>query len=106
MQDARQRNLLSLHHVKDSIHTSFKPRPGQNRKFLWVLVAMFLLYITPMFGEEVVSYLYTYTVYHWEVGKYSKYRAVTSIVNLFGMTICIPLLNKLNINEAFFSKKK
>ena len=101
MQDARQRNLLSLHHVKDSIQTFFKPRPGQNREFLWVLVAMFLLFITPKLGEGVVSYLYTYTVYHWEVGKYSQYRAVTSIVNLFGMTICIPLLNKLNINEAY-----
>ena len=101
MQDAKQRKLLSLHHVKDSIQTFFKPRPGQNRKFLWVLVAMFLLYITPMFGEGVVSYLYTYTRYHWEVDKYSQYRTVTSIINLFGMTICIPLLNKLSINEAY-----
>ena len=62
---------------------------------------MFLLYITPMFGEGVVSYLYTYTRYHWEVDKYSQYRTVTSIINLFGMTICIPLLNKLSINEAY-----
>ena len=101
MQDARQRNLLSLHHVKDSIQTFFKPRPGHNRKFLWVLVTMFLLFMTPMLGEKVVVYLYTHAVYHWEVDEYSQYRAVTSIVNLFVMTICIPLLNKLSINEAY-----
>ena len=54
-----------------------------------------------MLGEKVVVYLYTHTVYHWEVDEYSQYRAVTSIVNLFVMTICIPLLNKLSINEAY-----
>ena len=52
-------------------------------------------------GEKVVVYLHTYTVYHWEEDEYSQYRAVTSIVNLLGMTICIPLLNKLSINEAY-----
>ena len=62
---------------------------------------MFLLYITPNFGEMVVSYLYTYTRYHWEVHEYSQYRTVMSVVYLFSMTIFIPLLNKLNINEAY-----
>ena len=57
--------------------------------------------MTPMLGEKVVVYLYTHAVYHWEVDEYSQYRAVTSIVNLFVMTICIPLLNKLSINEAY-----
>ena len=39
--------------------------------------------------------------YHWEVDEYSQYRTVTSIVSLVGMTVCIPLLNKLSINEAY-----
>ena len=101
VEKAKKRNLLSLYHVKDSLVTFFKPRPGMNRLLLWVLVTMFLLFITPMFGEGVISYLYTYTRYHWEVDQYSTYQTVTNIIRLVGMTVFVPILNKLSVNEAY-----
>ena len=78
-----------------------RQRPGNNRKFLWLLVAIFLLHITPIFGEGVISYLYTYTRYHWEVDQFSTYSTVTSIIRLIGLVVFVPILNKYCVNEAY-----
>ena len=100
LQSAKKRNVFSSHHVRDSVRAINRQRPGNNRKFLWLLVAIFLLHITPIFGEGVISYLYTYTRYHWEVEQFSTYSTVTSIIWLIGLRVFMPILNKYCVNEV------
>ena len=81
--------MFSWRHVRDAIHVTFRKRNGPNRKFVLLVISIFLFQVIPFFGEGSLSYLYVQTRYKWGVAEYSTYSTVTSIANLTGKLINI-----------------
>ena len=62
---------------------------------------LFIFQVTPLFGEASVSYLYTFYRYDWLMDKFSTYQSVTTFARVIGMTIFIPLIKALDVNETY-----
>ena len=99
--DRKQRKSFSPLVIVDTIKTVFKRRPGKARLYIFVLLAIVVFSIMPMFGEFSVSYSYTFIRYDWQVDENSDYHTITSIVDIVAQAVFIPLMAVLRLNEAY-----
>ncbi len=81
---SNQRGTFSPLHIKDAIVTTFKKRPGPNRKFILLLFALIL--VSALYGRSGagLGYLYVRTRYGWEVEEFSLYKSIDSAVTIIG----------------------
>jgi hypothetical protein len=63
---------------------TIKKRPGPNRKYLFLMMLMMIIYIVPFYGEFTISFLYVRSVFKWEVKEYSQYSSIVSSVGIAG----------------------
>ena len=78
------RHPFSLYHIKDALTVTFKKRPGPNRKYLFLMMLMMIIYIVPFYGEFTISFLFVRSVFKWDVKEYSQYSSIVSSVSIVG----------------------
>ena len=98
---ALKRQSFSPLVIKDVFVSVFKRRPGQERKFVFLLILISIFRCMPCIGENNISYAYTLSRYNWQVEENSDYRSITSLVDLTSQAIFIPLMAYLKWNEAW-----
>ena len=84
MQKSEIRHPFSLYHIKDALTVTFKKRPGPNRKYLFLMMLMMIIYIVPFYGEFTISFLFVRSVFKWDVKEYSQYSSIVSSVGIVG----------------------
>jgi hypothetical protein len=74
---------------------TFKKRPGKNRRYLFILMAIMVLQIIPFYGEFTIAFLYVRKRFQWEVEEYSQYSSIVSAIGIVGSTpvsvLCSPM---------------
>ena len=78
------RNAFSLFHIWDCIYTTFKPRPGLNRRYFLILMTLFSVPIFPYCGDYFIDYFYVRTRFTWSLSDYSNYATIAQGVALVG----------------------
>ena len=76
--------MLSPYYVLDALKVVFKWRPGPNRKFIWLGIAIFVFHLAPFFGEKGILYTYTQIRYDWKIPEYSQFNSITNAISLVG----------------------
>ncbi len=80
----QDRHPFSLFHIKDAIVTTFKPRPGPNRKYMLLFLVVLSICKAQFEGELSTAYYYVRTRYQWEVIEYSNYLSITAYASIIG----------------------
>ena len=93
------RSAFSLFHIWDCIHTTFKSRPGRNRRYFLILMTLFSVPIFPYCGDYFIDYYYVRTQFSWGFTDYSNYATIVQGAALVGMTTYFSL--KVRIFQKF-----
>ena len=86
----KKRTLISWKHIRDAIRVMIKKRSYNRRLYLNMSMVIFIMVITPIFGELNIRYLYVRTRYGWEVDEYSRYTTFDSSLSIIGKVIELP----------------
>ena len=89
------RSAFSPFHIWDCIYTTFKARPGLNRRYFLILMTLFSVPIFPYCGDYFIDYFYVRTVFTWTFTDYSNYATIAQGVALVGTFIKSVLRNIL-----------
>ena len=79
-----KRSLFSPSHVIGAFKTITKPRPDSKRLYIFLMLVMLGMILSPFEGLRSVQYFYVRTRYGWEVDQYSSYSSFNSAVGTIG----------------------
>ncbi|XP_048516162.1 proton-coupled folate transporter [Athalia rosae] len=86
-------DFFDKEHVFASIRTLIKPRADHKRLYIWILMLAMVLYVFQR-DERQMSYLYTQSVFSWDITTFSQFRTFQSSLFVVAMMLGVPLMSK------------
>eukprot|EP00095_Tigriopus_kingsejongensis_P002938 maker-scaffold517_size150149-snap-gene-0.20 protein:Tk02938 transcript:maker-scaffold517_size150149-snap-gene-0.20-mRNA-1 annotation:"adenylate cyclase " len=92
--------VFSPTHPVESVKTLFKPRLGNRRMYLILLLVMITVIMAPFAGMSGLYFLYTRTRYGWEVTEFSNFVSFDGVLQVIATAVAMPSINCCNIRET------
>ncbi|CAG9795761.1 unnamed protein product [Diatraea saccharalis] len=80
--------------VGNTVLVALKPRAYSGRVQIFIVIALYLIMVGPLYGDSQVSYLYARRKFQLNEVEYSIYGTANILLGLIGTVFCISVLSK------------
>lgn len=77
-------DIFNPNHALETFNLVLKEKPGNNRKYIWLVLLTLFIYSAVVVGETSVLFLFVQRQFHWDVVQYSYFSTVNTLIHLVG----------------------
>ncbi|XP_072942586.1 lysosomal proton-coupled steroid conjugate and bile acid symporter SLC46A3-like isoform X2 [Epargyreus clarus] len=87
--------------VANTVMVAVRPRAFRLRTQIFMVLALYIIMVGPLYGDSQVSYLYAIRKFGFKEVEYSVYGTINIVLGLIGTFFCISILSKkLNVHDS------
>lgn len=77
-------DMFNPNHALETFNLVLKEKPGNNRRYIWLVLLTLFIYSAVVVGENSVLYLFVQGQFHWDVVQFTYFATVNTLVHLVG----------------------
>lgn len=90
-------DIFNPTHAVETFNLVLKQKPGNNRRYIWLVLLTLFIYSAVVVGENSVLFLFVQGKFGWDVVQYSYFSTVNTLVHLVGKYILYSILFLLKL---------